>query len=77
MSKGYNQSDRDAAMRCVDCPSCGQKAGFSCTYLNSLNRVRTHKRRIDKYFNDTYGPESPAVNQLLAEAESQPKGRGK
>lgn len=67
---GYTKSDRAAAVRCVDCPWCFQVKGEQCRIAVTAGYqkvTRTHKQRVDKYFRETYGPDSPAVKELLAE----------
>jgi hypothetical protein len=71
-TKGYSASDRATAVRCVDCPICHQKAGEPCILIRFRN-VRgyncltvTHKSRVDKFYEDTYGPNSEAAKELNA-----------
>jgi hypothetical protein len=49
----------------VDCPICGAKQGTNCHSLRPFAGtreasyyVKTHKARVNKYFNDTYGAHS-------------------
>ena len=67
----YTADEKRTAVRCVDCPSCGAKAGWECHYVgypaSASSEVPAHKRRVDKFYIDTYGPESPAVKEMFGE----------
>lgn len=72
MSARITADERATAQRCVDCPSCGAKTGEPCHYIGpgglaKLYKVPTHKRRVDKFYIDTYGPDSPAVKEMFGE----------
>jgi hypothetical protein len=55
--KKYKADENRAAIRCVDCPTCGAVKGNQCHYVGFdplvytvSNVTTTHRHRVDKYY---------------------------